>query len=85
MLFRSKPLWRNVAIVPDPSLQLADRVFVLDPVTTKVSDSAIIVGVRITASDTDWGQTLDLRAIGAPGSWIMGVVGRSEMGVSTYM
>lgn len=84
-LYKPRPLWRNVSIVPDPSLQLADRVLVTDPVTTMLNDSALIIGVHLSASRTDWSQTLDLRAIGTPGGWIMGVVGRSEMGVTTYV
>jgi hypothetical protein len=84
-LYKPRPLWRNVEIVLDPTLQLADRVLVADPETTMIEDSAIIAGSHVEISRSAWSQTLDLRAIGAPGSWLMGVVGRSEMGVSTYV
>lgn len=84
-LYKPRPLWRNTSIVPDPSLQLADRVLVRDTDTTMVNDSALIVGVHISAGRTDWSMNLDLRAISTPGGWVMGVAGRSEMGVATYM
>jgi len=84
-LYKPRPLWRNTQIVPDPRLQLGDRVAVIDPVTTMIDDSAMIVGVHISITRTDWGQTLDLRSIGTPGGWILGVAGRSNLGVSTYV
>lgn len=84
-LYEPRPLWRNTQIVTDPRLQLADRVSVMDPVTTMVNDSALIVGVHTSVSRTDWTQSLDLRSIGTPGGWILGVVGRSELAVATYV
>jgi len=84
-LYKPRPLWRNVQVVPDLSLQLADLVTVIDPVTTKVDGTALIVGAHMTASGGDWSQTLDLRATGTPGSWILGVAGKSELGVTTYL
>jgi hypothetical protein len=84
-LYQPRPLWRRTAIVPDPSLQLGDRVLVQDPDTTMVDGAALIIGSHITASRTDWGQTLDLRSVGAPGKWILGVAGKSELGSTTYL
>ena len=84
-LYKPRPLWRNVQVVPDLSLQLADLVTVVDPVTTKVDGTALIVGAHMTASGGGWSQTLDLRATGTPGSWILGVAGKSELGVTTYL
>jgi len=84
-LYQPRPLWRNMQIVPDPSLQLADLVRVTDTATTLIDGTALIVGGHLSASATDWTQTLDLRATGMPGKWILGVVGSSELGVSTYV
>jgi hypothetical protein len=84
-LYKPRPLWRNVAVVADPRLQLTDRVTVTDPDVSMVDDDALCIGVHTTLSKTDWSQALDLRAMSTPGGWLMGVVGRSEMGVSTYV
>lgn len=84
-LSRPRPLWRRTAIVTDPRLQLGDRVLIQDPDTTMVDGSALIVGSHVTVSRTDWNQTLDLRSVGAPGSWILGVAGKSEMSQTTYV
>jgi len=84
-LYKPRPLWRSVGVVPDPTAQLTDRVTVTDPDTTKVTDDAVVFGVHFTASATDWSQTLDLRAVSTPGGWLLGVVGRSELGVNTYV
>lgn len=84
-LYKPRPIWRDVSIVPDPSLQVADLITITDPVTTLVTGTALIIGSHLAMSDTEWTQTLDLRATGSPGAWIMGVPGSSEMGVSTYV
>lgn len=84
-LNRPKPLWRNVAVVPDLSIQLADRLTVNDPDVTGVNDPAFVIGTHFTATKTDWSQTLDMRAVGVPGGWLLGIPGRSEMGVTTYV
>lgn len=84
-LYRPRPLWRNVTIVPDPTIQLTDRLTAADPVTTQVADDAVVFGVHFTASASSWEQTLDLRAVSTPGGWLLGVVGRSELGVATYV
>lgn len=84
-LYQPRPLWRNVQIVADPSLQLADLVTVADPVTTLLNGTALIVGVHLSVTASDWTQTLDLRATGMPGKWILGIPGSSEMSVTTYV
>lgn len=84
-LYRPKPLWRNVQIVADPRLQLTDRATIADLVTTQVNDDAYIFGVHTTISRTAWAQSLDLRAIATPGGWLLGVAGRSELAVTTYL
>lgn len=85
-LYKPRPLWRNVSIVADPSLQLSDRVTVVDPDASGVDgEDAVIIGIKTVIAENDWTQTVDLRAIAMPGSWIMGQVGRSEMGISTYV
>lgn len=84
-LYQPRPLWRNVGIVPDPSLQLADLITITDPDTTLVNGTALIIGSHLQVDKQSWGQSLDLRATGAPGGWILGVAGSSELGVTTYM
>lgn len=84
-LYQPRPLWRNVSIVADPSLQLGDMDTITDPVTTLVDGAALIVGVHLLLSVNDWSQSLDLRAVGMPGGWFLGVVGKSELGVTTYL
>jgi hypothetical protein len=84
-LYKPRPLWRDVQIVADPTLQLTDRITVIDPETTMISDDAYIFGVHTTVSATSWDQTLDLRSISTPGGWLLGVPGRSELGVATYV
>jgi hypothetical protein len=84
-LYQPRPLWRNVSVVPDPSLQLADLVTITDPVTTLVNGGALIIGTHLTASHSDWSQTLDLRSTGMPGKWILGIAGSSELSTTTYL
>jgi hypothetical protein len=75
-----RPLYRNVSIVADPRVQLADRVTVLDPDTSGVNADAMLIGSHISVGPADWNQTVDLRALDSPGTWLTDVAGRSEVG-----
>lgn len=83
-LYRPRPILKNLTIVADPSLQLGDRVTINDPDGTRMLDDVVVTGITTVSSASDWTQTLTVRSISLPGSWIMGQVGRSEMGVATY-
>lgn len=85
-LYKPRPSWTNVSIVADPSLQLSDRVTVSDPDASNIlSDDAVIFSLHTVISANDWHQDVDLRAIAPPGAWVMGIAGKSEMGVATYV
>lgn len=80
----------NVDVMPDPRLQLTDTIHVQDPDVSNVDEYGRIFGVDISYdAGTDFGseptytQTLDIRTLGAPGGWILGVVGRSEIGAGS--
>lgn len=84
-LYRARPLLEQVDVVPDPSLQLGDRITLSDPDGSKVMDDAMITGITLTGGKGTWGMRLNLRAVAPPRSWVMGVAGRSEMGRTTYV
>lgn len=84
-LYQPKPMFTGVATVADPSLQLLDPVSLQDPGGNKMDEPALIVGIHLTLSKTDMSQALDLRALSPPGGWLLGVPGRSELGVNTYV
>lgn len=84
-LYYPKPLYRNVTIVPDPRLQLLDRVTLLDPDVSQISDDALLMGISTRMSAGEFSQTIDARAVNRPGAWLLGVAGRSELGVTTFI
>jgi hypothetical protein len=83
------PQLTNVAITPDPRLELTDRVEIQDVSRSGMDEYAVIWGSTISLSiDGDtvtYTQTLDARPVAAPGGWILGVPGRSELGQTTYV
>lgn len=87
-----RPNLTGVAIVPDPRLQLADVAHIVDPDRTGVDEYARIFGWTITweagsgpLDPMTYGMTIDARTLAAPGGWLMGVAGRSEVGSTTYV
>jgi hypothetical protein len=80
-----RPLYRNVTIVADPRLQLGDRVTILDPDVTQVSNDAFLLGIDTRLSSSEWSQTIDARSWYVPGLWRLGVAGYSELGTTTYI
>lgn len=84
-LYQSRPLWRDVAIVPDVALQLGDRVRIDDPDASLITgEDGMVIGLTLDADRQRLTQTVDLRTIGPPGAWLLGVPGRSELGQTTY-
>jgi hypothetical protein len=83
--YKTRPLFQGVTIVADPSLQLLDVLQLQDTQGATLNEPAVVVGLHLTLSKTAFTQSLDLRAVGTPGAWLMGVPGRSEMGVATYV
>jgi len=67
----------NTLIVGDGRLQRGDRVTVIDPDVTGMSEDAFITRLGI---ESDWSMPLELRAVGDPGSWMIDLPGRSELG-----
>lgn len=85
-LSRVRPVWRDVRIVADPRLQIGDKVTLTDlEVNGIASEPAMITSLETDLSDEAWAQTVTLTAMGTPGGWLLGVVGRSELGVTTYI
>jgi hypothetical protein len=84
--FRPRPLLTNVQIIFDPRLQLSDRITFSDPDGSigKIQDDALLVGLDSIDSKTDWTTMISALRISAPGDWIMGQTGRSELGSTTY-
>lgn len=83
------PTLSSVEIVGDPSIQLGDRVHLTDTSgITGVDDPYWIVGYR---SDFTGGeqpklaQVVTVRPVAPPGGWILGVPGRSELGITTRL
>lgn len=78
-----RPILENISIMLDPSLQLGDRVTIVDPSRAKINDDAQVFSVSCRLSSNAAGMTIGARTVGTPGAWIMGAVGKSEMGVNT--
>lgn len=82
-LHHPPPTLTGVQIVGDPRLRLGDCIQLADPVTG-IDDPCHIVGLRARHSAGSITQTLDVQMVGPPGAWLIGVPGRSEIGVTTY-
>lgn len=81
----------GVAFDIDARLQLPDRVQIIDPDESGISEYVQLWGWQITVdfpaagqSGGSWGQTADCRALGPPGAWLGGIAGRSEGGITTW-
>jgi hypothetical protein len=83
--YAPRPDLTGVEIVPDPRLQLTDVIRLRDPDGTLLDEYARIFGWKITWSTDEYTMTLDARTLAAPGGWIMGVAGRSEIGSTAYV
>jgi hypothetical protein len=84
-LYKAKPLLEQVDVVPDPSLQLVDRITLDDSDGSRVMDDCMITGITLSGGKASWGMQLNLTAVAPPRAWVMGVAGKSEMGTATYV
>lgn len=85
-LYKPRPLIRGVQIVPDPRLQITDRITITDPdVSLLDGEDVLIVGVRTTGDQGTYSQDLTVKAWHRPGAWLLGVTGRSELGTTTWI
>lgn len=75
-LATGRPQWPQTVIVGDGRLQRGDRVTVVDPEVTGMSEDAYVTRLGI---ESDWSMPLELRAVGDPGSWMIDLPGRSEL------
>jgi hypothetical protein len=86
-----RPNLTNVSIIPDPRLQLSDVVRIVDSDRTGVDEYARIFAWTLTyeagsdGGDMTYDMTIDARTLSAPGGWIMGYAGRSEVGATAYV
>lgn len=80
-----KPQYQNISIVPDPRLQILDRITLQDPDLSQINDDVLITGIDFQISNGTYTQTIDARAFFRPGAWILGLVGRSELGSTTWI
>lgn len=90
-LANPRPNLTAVSIIPDPRLQLIDVAHIQDPDVTLVDEYGRIFGWTITweagsAGSADrYEMTVDARTLAAPGGWLMGVAGRSEIPTTAYV
>lgn len=84
-LYTPRPLFDTVDVVPDSSLQLTDRVTLKDPEALIVAEDAMVTSITRTGGKGNRTMQLGLRAVAPPGSWVMGIEGRSEIGSTTYV
>lgn len=92
-LVRPRPMITQLTIVGDARLQLGDRVQLQDEgnlasltAPAKMADDFILLNIHpsIDAS-SGFTQQITARAVGLPRQWILGQVGKSELGVTTYI
>ena len=85
------PVISNIDVPSDPRVQLGDLVTLTDSRPNSLIRSpggvrCIVVDIAHSSnSSTDLRMVLAVRAAGAPTGWILGMPGRSELGVSTYL
>jgi hypothetical protein len=68
-----------------PGCKLIDVVRIQDPDVTGMDEYARIFGWTIDWDLSSFNMTIDARTLAAPGGWIMGVAGRSEIGSTAYV
>jgi hypothetical protein len=80
-----RPNLTGVAVVPDPRVQIADTIHLVDPDVTGVDDYARVFGWTLEFGGGQWDMTVDTRVLAPPGGWLLGYPGRSELGSTTYL
>lgn len=84
-LYYARPDLTGIDVVPDPAIQLMDRVRVTDTDRTGVDEYAIVWGWTLTLAKQAWAMTVDARTIAAPGQWILDDDVRSILDSTTYI
>lgn len=85
-VYASIPTLDAVTMPGDPRLQLGDLITVQDSRLMTNPLKVLIVGITHSARpDSQFTTALQLRAIGAPKAWILGVPGLSELGSTTIL
>jgi hypothetical protein len=69
----------NVAIQLDPTVQLLDWHHIVDPHVTYFDDYVQVTNKRLQLQYGQISQSLDGLCASAPGGWLLGVTGRSEI------
>ncbi len=82
-LHHPPPTIEDIDTKGDPRRRLMDCIQLIDPVTG-VDDPAHIVSIRSRHSGGAITQTLAVQMVGPPGSWLIGMPGRSEIDLTTY-
>lgn len=81
-----RPNLTGVAIVPDPRLQLMDRVKLID-VDSDIEVYATIwsqtLALSVSSEAVEYTHTIDVRGLAGPGNWLLGIPGRTEVGLTT--
>jgi hypothetical protein len=80
-----RPNLTGVAVVPDPRVQIADTIHLVDPDVTGVDDYARVFGWTLEFGGGQWDMTIDTRVLAPPGGWLLGYPGRSELGSTAYL
>lgn len=95
-LVRPRPMITSLTVVGDSRLQLGDRVQIVDPgelsnsisptsLPAKIFDDCIVTSIHPTVDTSGFIQALVLRAIASPRQWVLGQVGKSELGATTWI
>ncbi|HET6915646.1 MAG TPA: hypothetical protein VFH56_06100, partial [Acidimicrobiales bacterium] len=75
------PDYPGVEIIPDPRIEVGDKITLMDPDLSKAASMDVIVwGSSVNFGSGAWSQSLNVRAIAPPGAWLLGVAGASELG-----
>lgn len=80
-----KPVFSDMAIHPDPRLAICDRVHIIDGVVSGIDEYALIWGFTLSLAKGAVTMSISASAVARPGNWILGVPGRSELGVTTWI
>jgi hypothetical protein len=83
-LRRPRPIFTDVDIVPDPRLQLGDRIHLYAP-HLYLDDDVVIFGLKTSSAAGSVTQSIDVFLVASPGTWILGQPGRDELGISTFV
>lgn len=83
-LYQNRPIITNADIIADPRLQLTDRNTLVVP-EYGIDDDVFINGIHLTADRSTWNQELVMRAVAAPGEWVLGDAVKSILGSTTVM